>query len=97
MYSDEGEIDLSISLKLKGISKANWYEVVMRKTDDKDMSLRDIVNMAIPVEQIFLFLYISILISTLRSMESRLSGVLQILLLIQVSLQHQYIMQLCRQ
>ncbi|MCL4386580.1 MAG: N-acetylmuramoyl-L-alanine amidase [Actinobacteria bacterium] len=42
----EKDIDLSISLKLKGILEGSGYRVIMRRTNDSGMSMQDIVNMA---------------------------------------------------
>lgn len=42
----EKNVNLAISLKLKGILESNGYRVVMRRTNDSGMSLDDIVNMA---------------------------------------------------
>ena len=42
----EKDIDLKISLKLKGILEGAGYRVIMRRTNDSGMSMQDIVNMA---------------------------------------------------
>ncbi|MBE3036104.1 MAG: N-acetylmuramoyl-L-alanine amidase, partial [Candidatus Atribacteria bacterium] len=42
----EKNVNLSISLKVKGILEANGYSVIMRRTNDSGMSLDDIISTA---------------------------------------------------
>lgn len=42
----EKDVNLRISLKLKGLLESNGFRVIMRRTGDSGMSLDDIVNMA---------------------------------------------------